>query len=307
MPSAILAVVRSPYLWLTFAMFLSASNLIVGRAVAGHVPPVALSFWRWTIAFLFLLPFAWPALRVQYRVLLREWKTLALLGFLGIAGFLTLTYFALQGTTAINASLINAMVPVLIPILAWMMFRDRVTHRQTMGILLTVAGIAVIVLRGDVGTLMNQRLAWGDPVMLFATFFWAGYSVILKRLPDGLQAAAVLSTVILFGLAMLLPLYLLEMAAGRVMVLDGASLAAIFYVGVFAAAIGFLCWHYGVDRIGPSRTGVFFNLVPVFGLGQATVLLGERLHAFHFVGVPLVLLGVWLATAPPKKRRMESP
>lgn len=302
MSPATLASLRSPYVLLTVAMFLSASNLIVGRAVVDHVPPVALSFWRWATALLFLLPFAWPALCRQRARLFREWKLLCLLGFLGIAGFLTLAYTALQWTTAINASLINATVPVQIPIIAWLMFRDRVTPRQTVGVLLTIVGVSIIVLRGDLRQLGDLGFAWGDPVMLFATFFWAFYSVLLKRLPEGLHPAAVLTAVIAFGLPMLLPFYALEIASGKSMILDETAIAAILYVGIFAAVGGFLFWHHGVAKIGPNRTGVFFNLVPVFGLFLAMLLLDEKLYPFHFFGIPPIFIGIWLASMPPRRR-----
>ncbi|PCJ60693.1 MAG: EamA family transporter [Rhodospirillaceae bacterium] len=300
--TAILAFFRSPYTLLTIAMFLSASNLIVGRAMVDHVPPVALSFWRWAVAFAFLLPIAWPALRSQYRILLGAWKLLCLLGFLGIVGALTLTYAALQWTTATNASLINASVPAQIPILAWLMFRDRVTPRQALGIALTMFGVAIIVFRGDLRMLGTVDLAWGDPLILLVTLFWALYSVLLKRLPGGLHPTGVLVAVIACGLIMLLPFYVAEMASGKSMILDETSIAAILYVGVFAAAGGFLFWHSGVAKIGPNRTGVFFNLVPVFGLFLAITFLGETLYAFHVVGVPLIFTGIWLASWLPGKR-----
>ena len=300
--TAILTFFRSPYTLLTIAMFLSASNLIVGRAMVDHVPPVALSFWRWAVAFAFLLPIAWPALRSQYRILLGAWKLLCLLGFLGIAGALTLTYAALQWTTVTNASLINASVPAQIPVLAWLMFRNRVTPRQALGIALTMFGVAVIVFRGDFRTLGDLDLTWGDPLILFATLLWALYSVLLKRLPDGLHPTGVLVAVIACGLGMLLPFYVAEMASGKSMVLDEASIAAILYVGVFAAAGGFLFWHFGVAKIGPNRTGVFFNLVPVFGLFLAITFLGETLYGFHVVGVPLIFTGIWLASRLPGKQ-----
>lgn len=302
MPTSLLSLFRSPYFLVGLAMFLSASNLIVGRAVVDHIPPIALCFWRWTIAFLFLLPFAWPALRTQCRTLLNEWKLLTLLSFFGITGFFVIVYTALQWTTAINASLINATVPVVIVVIAWLMFRDRVTYRQILGIALTLVGVAIIVLRGDLRLLGNLDFAWGDPMMLFATFFWAFYSVLLKRLPKDLNTTAVLTVVIALGLPMLLPLYGLEMATGKSMILDGVTIAALLYIGIFAAAIGYLCWNYGVAKLGPNRTGVLFNLVPVFALFQAMLFLGENLYGYHYLGIPFVFYGIWLASMPPKRK-----
>ena len=302
MPTALLTIFRSPYFLVGLAMFFSASNLIVGRAVVDHIPPVALCFWRWMIAFLFLLPFAWPALRTQYRILLNEWKLLLSLGFFGITGFFVIVYTALQWTTAINASLINSTAPVVILVIAWLMFRDRVTYRQILGIALTMVGVAVVVVRGELRLLGELNLAWGDPLMLFATFFWALYSVLLKRLPEGLNTTAVLTVVIGLGLPMLLPLYGIEMASGKFMIFDHMTIIALLYVGIFAAAIGYLCWNYGVAKLGPNRTGVLFNLVPVFALFQAMLFLGETLYGYHYLGIPLVFYGIWLASMPPKVR-----
>jgi len=163
----------SPYLLLTLASLFWAGNWVVGRAMRNDIPPVAMGFWRWVVALLILLPFAAPELKRNWRVVRANWFTLALLGGLGAMLFNTMIYVGLQYTAATNGVLFNSVTPILIILMSWLAFRERLGPWQTMGVVLSLAGVAVIVARGEPQILAALKFNRGDLWLISAMFLWA--------------------------------------------------------------------------------------------------------------------------------------
>jgi drug/metabolite transporter (DMT)-like permease len=303
-----------PYLLLSLAALIWAGNWVVGRAIRNEVPPVALAFWRWTIAAIILAPFALPRLRTRAALLLRHWRVLLLLSAGGIALFQCLIYTGLRYTNAVNAMLMNSAMPLFMMLVAWLIDRDRVTPRQLAGMLVSFCGILVIINRGDVATLRNFSFNPGDLIILLGMPVWGVYSVLLRRRPlelDGLSFVFVLSV---SGAALLAPVYFLESRFLQAPKLGWDAAGAVLYVALFASIAAYLCWNYGVDRVGPNKAGFTQHLIPAFGTVLAVLFLGEEVHLFHAIGIATILLGVWLATsarlrpdAALGRRRRDSP
>jgi drug/metabolite transporter (DMT)-like permease len=283
-------------LMLAGAALFWAGNFVVGRALGGAAPPVSLNFWRWTLALAILLPLGLSQLRGQWRTILANWPLIGALGLTGVAGFHTLVYQALTATTALNALLFVATAPLVIGVLSWLLFGESLRWGQLLGMLLSLAGAAVVVLRGELEALRELRFNQGDLLLVAAVLVWAVYSVLLKRRPSGLPQLGLLTVVALAGWLALLPLYLWRLAAGERLALSGPNLAALGYIAAFASVLGFIFWNAGVAALGPNRAGVYINLMPVFGAVLAIGLLGERLAPYHAVGASLVALGVTLAS-----------
>ena len=286
-----------PYAALTVTMMCWGGNWVVGRAIRGDMPPVALTFWRWTTALLILAPFALPRLRGKGAVLRRNWLLLAGLGGTGVVMFQVLAYLGLQSTTTVNAVVMNSAAPVFIVICAWLIDRDRASARQIAGMVISFLGILTIMEEGNLAALADFRVKFGDIVILAAMPFWGIYAVLLKRRPRELDALGVLFSVNLAGVALLMPLYLLETAFIRAPVLTLASVEAVLYVGLFASVIAFFCWNYGVSVVGPSRAGFMIHLLPAFGTIFAMIFIGETLHLYHVIGIGTIIAGVLLATS----------
>lgn len=287
---------RHPYLLLVLAALFWSGNFVLGRAVRAHVPPMGLAFWRWVVALAILLPLSWRQLAGQGEALRRSWRILLVLGVLGVGSFNTLVYLGLAQTSATNALLINAACPAFIVAFGVVLGTARATARQGVGIAVSLAGVAVIVARGDPHALLALSLNRGDLWVLSAVIAWAFYTAIFPRRPQGVPPLALLTVLVLVGLACIAPLRALEAARGAPMVWDLPTAASVLYVGAFASVAAFVCWNTAVEAVGPARAGPFLYLMPVFGTALAVLLLGETFHAFQAAGIALILAGVWLAS-----------
>lgn len=281
---------RLAYLLLTLTALFWAGNAIVGRALHTSVQPVTLAFWRWALAALFLLPFTWQHLRRDWRTLARHWPTMLWLSLLGISSFNTILYHAAHTTTATNIALIQTALPAMILLLGFLLFGERVSHLGLLGMLLTIGGAVVTVIHGDFTFLRTAQFVSGDVWMLAAVFLYALYSVLLRRAPR-VHALSFLTATFIVGAAALLPLYVWEWHASGAPVLTTGLIAGALYVAVFPSIFAYLFWNHGVTTVGAGTTGLFNCLIPVFAAVLAFAFLGERLHAYHVIGLTLIVAG----------------
>lgn len=292
-----------PYLLLTFTALFWAGNSIVGRATREVIPPVALAFWRWTLALLLLLPFAWPHLRRDFTVLKANWKWVLPLGVLGIGTFNTLLYTGLQTTTAVNGLLLQSMQPALILMLSAVVFAETIRIPQITGLCLSMAGASIIILGGDVPTLFRLEFNSGDLVICGAVVVWSFYSVLLRKRP-AVHPLSFLAATFMIGITVISPFYLAEIASGRLIESRPESWLAIGYVCLFPSLIAYLFFNRGVELLGATATGLYLNIMPVMGAILAALLLSEPIHWFHFTGIGLIGAGILSAT--PLRRRPPS-
>ena len=283
------------YLLMASAALFWAGNIVIGRAASAAVPPVGLSFWRWTVALAIFLPFVLPLIRRQWPVMRREWRLLTGLGLLGVFAFHTFLYIAVSTTTALNAALIYAATPALVPLLAWPVLGDRLGLRQAGGIILSSVGIAIVVTRADPAVLGALEFTRGDLWMIAAVVAWSLYSVLVKRRPPDLHPNAMLAGMIAFGLLMTLPFYLWETATVRAMPLDANAAWTVGYVAVFASIVAYICYNRGIELVGPSRASLTAHMLPVFAAVLSVVFLDETLHFYHLGGAAAVVIGIVLS------------
>lgn len=282
---------------LALSNLLWAGNWIVGRALRDAFDPVTLNFWRWAVAALVIAPFTLPAVLAQWGVIRRHAGILLLLGFTGVALYQTLIYLGLRTTTAVNALLISSSAPLFILLCSWLIERERATARQVAGMLLSAAGIVVIVARGEPARLAQLELQAGDAWILAAMPVWGVYSVLLKRRPPTLGGFPFLFVISIVGVLMLAPLY----ALGGGIAPQGAwpsaaEVTGILYVAIAASVLGQGFWNIAVDRVGANVAGFTLQLLPVFGTLLAIVFLGEPFAGYHAAGFATILAGVLLAT-----------
>lgn len=294
----------SPYLLLVLTVLFWSGNWVVGRGIRADVPPIALSFWRWTIAFVCLMPLAWPHVRRQLPILVRQWKVLAVLGFFGGACHNALTYIGLNHTTATNGALLASATPIMIIGLSWGLLGKRLRTLQGIGVLISLAGVLTIISHGEMSRLLELRPNVGDLWLLAAMLFWALYTVLLAWRPPGLHPYSFLAGISLMGLLALLPFYIWEIHSGRLIVPTLAAFGAMGYAGIFPALLGFIFWNKAVAEVGGNKAGLFMHLMPAFGTILAVIFLGERPYAYHAAGIALILAGIYLtARAQPAVRR----
>ena len=297
-----------PYLLLVLATLFWSGNFVIGRAVHAHIPPIGMAFWRWAIALCVLLPFAWPHLKLQWRAILRSWKTAIPLGVLGIGSFNTLVYLGLHETTATNAILLNSACPALIVAISYVFLGLHTTYRQFAGIAASLLGIGIIVCRGRIENLLALSFNRGDLWILSAVLCWAIYTHLLKRRPEGVHPLAMLSALMGVGVACLAPLYAWEMSRGIMVTPDAATFAVLLYLALLASLAAYIFWSQAVEEVGANRAGAFLHLMPMFGSILAVLLLGESFRPFHACGIALILSGVTLAgvSSTPTKHPAKS-
>ncbi|MGV8057158.1 MAG: DMT family transporter [Smithellaceae bacterium] len=284
-----------PYLLLILSSIFWSGNFIVGRLVHENIPPLGLSFWRWQLASVIIYFIARSHLRRDWQQIKKKLPLLILLSFLSVATFNPLIYTGLQWTTSINAFLIQAAMPVVIVIMSFVFFREKIRPLQTAGVLVSLAGALTIIAHGDLNVLRSMSLHQGDVLIFIAVVFYAAYSVMLRKLPP-IHPLSFAAVTFIIGALTLLPPYIWETVYVRTMPLNLSSVMAVGYVAVFASVIAYLCYNRGVEMIGANRAGMFIYLMPVFGSIMAIVFLGERFEWFHFAGIFLIISGILLVT-----------
>lgn len=286
----------SAFLLLALANLLWSGNWIAGRAMRDAFDPVTLNFWRWAIATLALAPFALPALRGKGMLLRQHAGILLVLALTGIAVFQSLVYLGLRSTTAVNAVLINSSIPLFFLLCSWVIDRERASRRQISGMLVSLAGILVILSRGHPAALLELEVHAGDGWILLAMPVWGIYSVLLKRRPQELGGLPLLFVISLAGVLMLAPAvaFVALHAPPRWPAVEEAL--GVLYMGLGASVLAFIFWNRGVAAVGANAAGFTIHLLPAFGTVLAILFLGETFAPFHAAGIAIILVGVLLAT-----------
>ncbi|SFE30772.1 DMT family transporter [Paracidovorax konjaci] len=287
-PGTVALLVTAPLLW--------AGNAVTGRLVHTLVSPSALNFLRWALAFALLLPLAHGVLR-RGSPLWPHWRRYALLGLLGIGCYNALQYLALRTSTPLNVTLVGSSLPVWMLAVGTLFFKARATRAQVMGALLSIAGVLLVLSRGEWAQLLALRLVPGDLYMLLATISWAFYSWLLARThePPSLRAdwAAFLMAQMAFGLAWSGAFAAGEWSLGLTHVTWGWPLAAaLAFIAVGPALLAYRCWGAGVQRAGPAVAGFFINLTPLFAALLSALMLGELPHLYHGAAFALIVAGI---------------
>lgn len=281
------------YLLLILPPLFWAGNTVLARGVADLIPPVAMSFWRWTIAFFILLPFTWKQTLSDWPEIKKHWKIIFLLGLFGIASFNTLLYTAAHSTSAINIALTQSVMPVIIVLISFVLFRDRITRLQIFAIALCTLGAGYIVIHGNWQRLLQLEFVIGDLIMLLAVTLYGLYSVLLRKRPD-IKPMSFLTTTFAVGVVLLLPLYLWERQVVAPFELTQPVIISLLYVAVCPSILAYLFWNQGIHEIGANQAGLYINLVPLFASLLAVLFLGERFQPYHLVGIMLIASGLLL-------------
>lgn len=283
-----------PYLLLTLVSLFWAINIVLGRYITGTIPPIMLAQIRWGGAALILLPFVvhhirrdWPAIRSHFAIMI-------VLSLTGMTLYNTFAYYGLQYTEAINGLLIQSAAPLFIGLISFVLFRDRLSVGQAIGVLTSLTGVVVIISRGDPATLLGLSFNQGDLWFLLALLFYATYAAIL-RLRPAIHVLSFLGFTITAGGLFLVPATMVEWGLGHRIDPTPAAFAVMAYIVIFPSIVAYLFFNRGVELIGANRAGPFFHLIPVFGSAIAITFLGERPALYHGIGYALIIGGIVVA------------
>ncbi|WP_309082583.1 DMT family transporter [Chelativorans sp.] len=285
---------NSAYPLLLLTTLFWGGNAVAGKLAVGHVSPMALTFLRWVLALAILLPFAWKPLRRDWPQVRGNLPLLGLLGVIGFTCFNATMYSALAFTSAVNVSIEQGAIPLVIIVANFLLFGVKASLLQLAGFVLSLIGVGLTASHGDLLRLAELDINFGDLLMLFAVVAYGVYTIALRFKPEihwlsmitVLASAACLSSI---------PLAAWEIAAGNLVVPDRTGWMIVAYVALFPSFLAQVFYIRGNELIGANRAGLFVNLVPIFGTLLSILILGEVFHLFHAVALVLVFCGIWLA------------
>ena len=283
------------YAWLalTLASAAFAFAHVVGRGVHGEVPPVGLSFWRWVLGAFVLLPFIYPRLKANAPHIRKHIGSLTLLGGAMIVSA-TCLMIGLNFTTAINASIINAIQPVSTVLLSMLILHDRLRLSQSCGVALGLIGVTAMITRMDLAALLHLQFNKGDILILLGSIGYSLYAINLRKIPASLGPSEALFMIIVTGCVIVLPFYVIETVVYKPVPFSATAIYAIVAMSLVSTVFGTLMWNQGNQLIGPSRAGMFINLIPIFAAIMAILFLGERLFLYHILCALLIGFGIFL-------------
>ncbi|MBS9778021.1 MAG: DMT family transporter [Gammaproteobacteria bacterium] len=295
-------VINNPYILLILAPLIWGGNTVVSKLAVGEIEPMTLVFFRWLIALLVLLPVALPHVKREWCAIRQSLHWLMMYGVVGFALFNIVFYIAAQYTSAINIALIQSFIPIFILLLNFVFYKQRLVKAQLLGLVMAFLGVVLIVTKGNVTVLKKLDLNRGDLLMLFAVLCYALYSIGLRYKPS-ISWLSFIFVAAFFAFITSIPFALYEVITIQkpVIKLSIKSFSLLIYVGVLASIVAQISYAKGVGLIGANRAGFAINLVPVFGVVLAVIILHESIHWFHIVGMLFVLGGITISekTATP--------
>ncbi|NVK02178.1 MAG: DMT family transporter [Oceanospirillaceae bacterium] len=283
------------YLLLILTPMFWAGNFISARAIAPETDPLLLALLRWILALLLILPWWLPVLRREWRAMLQNLPVLSWLSLWSVASFNTMIYLGVETTTASNAAIFQAIIPVLIMILSWIFYSERVSVLQWLGVALSISGVLVIVSRAEMARLLGLQLNPGDLWIMVAVASWAIYSVTLRHRPSEVSPFGFFGFSVAFGVIVLLPIAVWEQGGVVLPHWRAEVWSVVAYIAIFPSILAYLFWNRGVAEIGAPTAGLFIYLIPVFGLLLAILFLNETVHGYHLAGILLIAAGILLA------------
>jgi drug/metabolite transporter (DMT)-like permease len=289
----------SPYILLSLTSLFWSLNFIIGKLLAGAIPPSTLSFLRWLPPFFFFLVYYRKNLWEQRSFFRSHWKLILLLGATGYNLNSISVYEAVRYTTTINTSFINAFNPVLIAITGYFMYRYPVSRVQSLGFLISLLGVSCIIFKGEMARILGLRINIGDLFMLGSIAAWSVHTVVYKKNATSLPGGGMFPLMMLGGLLLTLPPALMESFAehwGWIDRIHIEQLAGILALNIFPSVLAYLFWNHALTRIPANQVAIFQYLIPVYTTIISVIFLGERLRPFHLLGGGMIFIGVLLVT-----------
>ena len=285
------------YSMLFLATLFWAGNFVIGKiAFLDSVPPFSLTFFRWLLVWIILIPFTYKELFKLKKIILKNVLLLFFLGLTSVGLFNSFIYNALNHTQVINASLFNAVIPAAIILFCFLLKLDKTNKFQLLGLLITIFGILSIITKLDLNVLLTLSFNKGDLLMIGAVITWGLYSAFLKKRKFKVSLLTFVHILCTFGLITLIPQFLYEFLQGQRIIVNSNFIYSILYLAIFPSIGSYYCWAGAVSIIGANRSGIFLSLIPVFSAIMAILFFNEKFEYYHFIGSILTLFGLFLSS-----------
>jgi len=301
-----------PYLLLVFPNLFWSLNFIIGKLIAGVMPPTTISLFRWLPPAIFFLCINFKAVRSNLPLIRKNIPLLLALGLSGYAINSISVYEAVAYTTTINTAFINAFNPVLIALAGWLMYRYPITRKQAVGFLLSLMGVLTIIFKGDLERILQMHINIGDIFMVGSISFWSIHTILYKRKSSGsgLPSNVLFTMMMWCGVVLTLPFVIVEnnlMGWDWIYQIEGKHILGILALNIFPSVLAYTFWNQALARVSANEVAISQYLIPVFTTLISVSFLGETIQSFHVWGGALIFLGVFLVTVSrPKKNKISS-
>ena len=284
------------YLFLVLAALFWSGNFIVGKfATLFEIPPLTLNVFRWISVWFILIPFTYKEIYNNLSYIKKNWLVIGFMGVITISTFNSVVYFALNYTQVINAVLMLAAIPAATIVLSSLMKIEKTNFFQILGLLLSIIGIGSIISNGDIQKIISLSFNKGDLWMLVCVVTWSLYTTLLKKYKFKFSQFTLIQLMVSVGILFLIPQFFYEKSIGLELNLNKAFFLILFYVVVFPAIAAYYCWQKGVQIIGPNRSTMFVQLMPLFSAVMAIIIFKEKFELYHFAGAAFILTGIYLS------------
>ncbi len=284
------------YLFLVLAALFWSGNFIVGKfATLFQIPPLTLNVLRWISVWFILIPFTYKEIYNNLPYIKKNWLVISFMGVITISTFNSVVYYALNYTQVINAVLMLAAIPAATIVLSSLMKIEKTNIFQILGLLLSIVGIGSIISNGDIQKIISLSFNKGDLWMLVCVITWSLYTTLLKKHKFEFSQFTLIQLMVTAGLLFLIPQFFYEKSIGLELNFNKAFFLILFYVVMFPALAAYYCWQKGVQIIGPNRSTMFVQLMPLFSAVMAIIIFSEKFELYHLVGAIFILSGIYLS------------
>jgi drug/metabolite transporter (DMT)-like permease len=284
------------YLFLVLAALFWSGNFIVGKfATLFEIPPLTLNVLRWISVWIILIPFTYKEIYNNLPYIKKNWIVISFMGVITISTFNSVVYYALNYTQVINAVLMLAAIPAATIVLSSLMKIEKTNIFQILGLLLSIIGIGSIISNGDIEKIISLSFNKGDLWMLVCVITWSLYSTLLKKYKFKFSQFTLIQLMVSVGIIFLIPQFFYEKSIGLELNLNKAFFLILFYVVMFPAIAAYYCWQKGIEIIGPNRSTMFIQLMPLFSAVMAIIIFKEKFELYHFAGAIFILSGIYLS------------
>ena len=281
---------------LVLATLFWAGNFTIGKvAYFENIPPYSLSFFRWLLVWIILLPFTYKEILKLKKEIIKNYKLFVILGFTSVGLFSVFTYNALNHTQVINASLFNTAIPAMIILVCFLLKIEKTNIFQLSGLFISILGILVIITKLDLNILLTLNFNQGDIYMVLAITAWGIYSAFLKKRTFDVSLLALIQVICSFGLIFLAPGFFFELMQDKTIEINSNLFYILVYVAIFPSIGSYYCWAGAVSIVGANRAGIFLSLIPLFSTIFAIIFFNEKFLFFHFIGSILIIIGLFLS------------
>lgn len=293
--------ITNGYVFALLATILWSGNFIVARDIKDIVDPYSLSFYRWLLATIILLPFAIVPLIKNIVIVKRHFIYLSIVSILGVSLFNTLIYIASHTSSALNLSIISITFPIIVIIISRVIFKEHIGINKFTGILIVLAGVLLLITRGDISVLVNITFNIGDLWVLLAAISFAVYSILLRYKPKTLSMITFQLITFILGTIYLIPLFLWEFDTRVINEPTLNNTISILYIAICSSLLAFIFWNKSIELLGATKAGMIYYTLPIFTGSLAFIFLDETISYVHLFSILLIFIGIYITNKNKKE------